>query len=113
MCATEDIFHAKCNHWSAKPRIYHKCSAAKDYPCSEKKTFSSAREDSLCEQCQNDPEKAFKFKGTYISVSRSNGRMVVKKGVRCSSKPALTLGAVDVKENESLPKGFLSGRVGL
>ena len=116
MCYTEDIFHAKCNHWSAQPRIYHKCTAASQpeyhYTCSQKKTTGSRREETFCKKCEFDPEKAFKNNSMWISVSNSNGRTVVKERTHLLGTSQRS-GTPDLRANERRPKGFLSGRVGL
>lgn len=117
MCYLEDIYHAKCNHWSAQPRIYHKCAAASQpdnhYSCSAKKTTGSKREDSFCKKCEFDPEKAFKGQGMWLSVTSSGHQPIAKKRFHLNGTAPQRAGTPDLKANERRPAGFLSGRMGL
>jgi hypothetical protein len=117
MCYAEDIFYAKCNHWSAQPQVYHKCGAASQpdyhYTCHEKKTTGSRREDSFCMQCRFDPEKTFENQGTWLSVSNTNGKTVVKERFQLSGIMPERAGTPDLRADQRRPSDFLSGRVGL
>ena len=117
MCYTEDIFHAKCNHWAAQPRVYHKCAAAKHsdfhFSCSAKKTTGSRREESLCKKCEFDSENSFEGKGMWLSISSKKEKILVKQRYRLRGTWAERPGAPDLKVNQRQPEGFLSGRMGL
>lgn len=117
MCYTEDVFHAKCNHWSAQPQVYHRCSAADQpdyhYICAEKKTTGSRREESFCKKCSFDAEKTFKDQGMWLSVSNKNGNTVAKKRSKLDGICTEQAGIPDLKDHEQKPLDFLSGRIGL
>lgn len=74
MCYVEDVFHARCGHWSSKPRISHACICARyverpaynsrnlhhflrryvtvPYDCKHKQSRGSVLdEETICDQC--------------------------------------------------------------
>ena len=73
MCYVEDIYHSECGHWSAEPRVYHRCAAAAAIPgcvtaCFDRKTAGASSEDSLCKRCQLDLANIAQKQGTWLSI---------------------------------------------
>ena len=129
MCYVEDVYHARCGHWSNVPQVYHQCarvdsrrtsetsernnSTVSGQTCYNRKTCGSRSEDSTCKRCvAADREKL--QRGTCMSVYSAGGRMKVlrsdefalrmEKGKKRSSRE------MELKTPKS-PDGFFSWTV--